>query len=43
MGCGFGVCNACPVETQPDGTFGDWPWARTCEVGPVFALSDIKF
>jgi dihydroorotate dehydrogenase electron transfer subunit len=43
MGCGFGVCNACPVETQPDGPLGAWPWARTCEAGPIFSLSDIKF
>lgn len=43
MGCGFGVCNACPVETEPDGPLGNWKWARTCEAGPVFALSAIKF
>lgn len=43
MGCGFGVCNACPVETEPDGPLGGWKWARTCEAGPVFPLTSIKF
>jgi len=43
MGCGFGVCNACPVETEPDGPLGAWPWARTCEAGPVFPLTSIRF
>ena len=43
MGCGFGVCNACPVPTAPDGPLGAWPWARTCEAGPVFELPAIRF
>jgi len=43
MGCGFGVCNACPVPTEPDGPLGAWPWARTCEAGPVFPLTAIRF
>jgi dihydroorotate dehydrogenase electron transfer subunit len=43
MGCGFGVCNGCPVKTQPDGPLGQWPWARTCQDGPVFPLSSIIF
>ncbi|NQU50731.1 MAG: dihydroorotate dehydrogenase electron transfer subunit [Planctomycetes bacterium] len=43
MGCGFGVCNACPVPTQPDGPLGAWPWARTCQDGPVFPLTSIVF
>ncbi|MFT7516444.1 MAG: dihydroorotate dehydrogenase electron transfer subunit [Myxococcota bacterium] len=42
MGCGFGVCNACPVPTSVEGQFGDWPYAKTCTQGPVFALGDIK-
>ncbi len=43
MGCGFGVCNACPIPTEPSGPLGHWPWARTCVDGPVFALSSIRF
>ena len=43
MGCGYGVCNGCPVATEPDGPLGKWPWARTCQEGPVFPLSSIKF
>lgn len=43
MGCGFGVCNACPVPTEPDGPLGAWPWAKTCTEGPVFPLSSIRF
>ncbi|MFK5956760.1 MAG: hypothetical protein QM477_09980 [Planctomycetota bacterium] len=43
MGCGFGVCNGCPVPTNPDGPLGGWPYARTCTEGPVFPLSSIQF
>ncbi len=43
MGCGYGVCNGCPVATHPDGPLGKWPWARTCQEGPVFPLSSIQF
>jgi dihydroorotate dehydrogenase electron transfer subunit len=43
MGCGFGVCNACPVPTNPDGPLGAWPYARTCKEGPVFSLDAIQF
>lgn len=43
MGCGFGVCNACPVATAQEGPYGAWPWVRTCEHGPVFPLSAIRF
>jgi len=43
MGCGFGVCNGCPVATQPDGPLGAWPYARTCIDGPVFSLDAIQF
>jgi|FLOH01.1.fsa_nt_gi dihydroorotate dehydrogenase electron transfer subunit len=43
MGCGFGVCNGCPVATQADGPLGAWPYARTCIDGPVFSLDAIQF
>ena len=43
MGCGFGVCNGCPVATNPDGPLGAWPYTRTCIEGPVFPLSSIQF
>jgi len=43
MGCGFGVCNGCPVPTNPDGPLGGWPYARTCTDGPVFPLTAIQF
>ncbi len=43
MGCGFGVCNGCPVPTRPDGPLGAWPYARTCKDGPVFSLDAIDF
>jgi len=43
MGCGYGVCNACPVATEPTGPLGAWPWARTCREGPVFPLTSIRF
>jgi hypothetical protein len=42
MGCGFGVCNSCPVPTSVEGQFSDWPYATTCSQGPVFSLADIK-
>ena len=41
MGCGFGVCNSCPVPTSVEGKFSDWPYATTCSQGPVFSLADI--
>ncbi len=43
MGCGYGVCNACPVPTEAAGALGAWPYARTCTDGPVFSLRDIQF
>ena len=43
MGCGFGVCNACPTRTRPDGPYGDWPYVKTCLEGPVFDLNAIDF
>ncbi|RMH02254.1 MAG: hypothetical protein D6702_09190 [Planctomycetota bacterium] len=41
MGCGFGVCNGCPTPTDPAGRLGDWPWAKVCLDGPVFAVTDL--
>ena len=43
MGCGYGVCNACPVPTRPDGALGHWPWAKSCLEGPVFPLEAVAF
>lgn len=43
MGCGIGVCNGCPIHTEPSGAYGDWPYAKSCLDGPVFALGDIRF
>ncbi len=43
MGCGFGACNACPVPTNPEGALGDWPLAKACLDGPVFAGKDVLF
>jgi dihydroorotate dehydrogenase electron transfer subunit len=42
MGCGVGICNACPVRTRPGGTLGDWPNAKCCVEGPVFAAADVS-
>lgn len=41
MGCGIGVCNACPTPTAPNGPLGDWPYAKVCTDGPVFPLDAI--
>ncbi|MDP6962642.1 MAG: dihydroorotate dehydrogenase electron transfer subunit, partial [Planctomycetota bacterium] len=41
MGCGYGVCNACPVSTSREGKLSSWPYAKTCCEGPVFSLKDI--
>ena len=43
MGCGYGVCNACPVPTRPEGVLGHWPWAKSCLEGPVFPLEAVAF
>jgi dihydroorotate dehydrogenase electron transfer subunit len=43
MGCGIGVCNACPTPTLAGGPLGNWPYAKTCLEGPVFALDAIAF
>ena len=43
MGCGYGVCNACPVSTSSKGRYSNWPYVKTCTDGPVFDISDIKF
>ena len=36
MGCGYGVCNGCSVRVRRE-----WPYARTCIDGPVFAASEL--
>jgi len=41
MGCGVGICNGCPVQTVPDGSFGDWSNAKCCVEGPVFSVRDV--
>ena len=43
MGCGVGICNGCAVGTSEDGPFGDWPVAKCCVDGPVFASSAVQF
>jgi dihydroorotate dehydrogenase electron transfer subunit len=43
MGCGYGVCNACPVSTSSQGKYRNWPYVKTCTDGPVFDISDIIF
>jgi dihydroorotate dehydrogenase electron transfer subunit len=42
MGCGVGICNGCPVETNPDGALGAWPNAKCCVEGPVFSREAIR-
>ena len=42
MGCGVGICNACPVATVPDGPLGGWSNAKCCVEGPVFAAHAIR-
>ena len=41
MGCGVGICNGCPVPTDPAGPRGDWPNAKCCVEGPVFEAREI--
>ncbi|MBL8804303.1 MAG: hypothetical protein JNN27_20060 [Planctomycetes bacterium] len=41
MGCGVGICNACPVPTKPDGPRGSWPNVKCCVEGPVFKSDEI--
>jgi dihydroorotate dehydrogenase electron transfer subunit len=36
MGCGVGICNGCPIPTNPEGPLGAWPNAKCCVEGPVF-------
>jgi dihydroorotate dehydrogenase electron transfer subunit len=36
MACGIGVCNGCAVPVDP-ACHGDWPYAKACLHGPVFA------
>lgn len=40
MACGYGVCNGCTVEVRGE-RFGDWPYAKTCMQGPVFAAEEL--
>jgi len=42
MGCGVGICNGCPVATDPDGPLGAWPNAKCCVEGPVFKSDEIR-
>ncbi len=41
MGCGVGICNACPVPTKPDGPRGAWPNVKCCVEGPVLKTDEI--
>lgn len=41
MGCGVGICNGCPILTDPQGPRGDWPNAKCCVEGPVFEAREI--
>lgn len=41
MGCGVGICNACPVPTRPEGRLGAWSNAKCCVEGPVFETAAI--
>jgi dihydroorotate dehydrogenase electron transfer subunit len=41
MGCGVGICNGCPIPTDPEGPRGDWPNAKCCVEGPVFEAREI--
>lgn len=43
MGCGVGICNGCAVPTVESGALGQWPMAKCCVDGPVFAAGDIRF
>lgn len=42
MGCGVGICNGCAVFTREEGSLGDWPVAKCCLDGPVFAACDVR-
>lgn len=41
MGCGVGICNACPVPTRKDGPLAAWSNAKCCVEGPVFSTCEI--
>jgi dihydroorotate dehydrogenase electron transfer subunit len=41
MGCGVGICNGCPIPTDPKGPRGAWPNAKCCVEGPVFEAGEI--
>lgn len=42
MGCGVGVCNACPVPSRAGGAFSSWSNAKCCVEGPVFDARDVE-
>jgi dihydroorotate dehydrogenase electron transfer subunit len=42
MGCGVGICNGCPVPTNPKGARGSWPNAKCCVEGPIFSIDEIR-
>ena len=42
MGCGVGICNGCPIPTNPDGPRGSWPNVKCCVEGPVFRTDEIR-
>lgn len=42
MGCGVGICNGCPVPTEPAGPHGGWPNVKCCVEGPVFRADAIR-
>ncbi|MBM3989218.1 MAG: hypothetical protein FJ294_14825 [Planctomycetes bacterium] len=41
MGCGVGICNACPIPTRREGPRGAWPNVKCCVEGPVFKSDEI--
>lgn len=40
MACGYGVCNGCSVRVHPQ-AFGNWPYSRACQEGPVYRATDL--
>ncbi len=41
MGCGVGICNGCPIPTNPTGPRGSWGNVKCCVEGPVFKSTEI--
>ncbi|HEY4643561.1 MAG TPA: hypothetical protein VIH68_02475 [Bacteroidota bacterium] len=37
MGCGFGICQGCPVELRNGGI----RYSLVCKEGPVYSISSI--